>query len=143
MENKKLEEKISGLDLIFENFIKPGEFTEEKEVVPGFKIKVKPLNMGDLAIADLVLKEGMSMDTATKMRSAKILSKAILSLNGHKIEGDTEAEESAIRDALYKDILKLPVVVVQKAFEFYFEVSNKRDKFFTDPKQIEEAIENF
>jgi len=147
MSNKtenRSESKIIALDNIFDDFIKPGQIQEEKEIVPGFKIKVKPLNLQDLALSDLVNgADMMPNDVLVKVKAAKVLSMAILAVNDKLIESDDENEESKLREALYKNLMKLPAIVVQKSYEFYLDISKKRDELFINSKEVSETLENF
>lgn len=136
----------SDLTMIFENFIKPGVVVEEKEVVPGFKVKLKPLNTEELLIAESIMhNEKAPADIVARVRGASILSRAIISLNGASIERDDFSEEDTRlrRALLYKQLLQLPAIVIHKTYKFYIECVNKQQDLYMNPQEVIEKVENF
>ena len=74
-----MSEKNNDLKLLFDNFIKTGEVTKEKEIVPGVKVKVKVLSAGDLLIAQTIMgHQNAPSDVTVKLRAASILSQSII-----------------------------------------------------------------
>lgn len=144
-EAEKREKDIcKDMDLIFDGLIKRGVIIEEREIVKGFKIKVKPLTTGELILAEAVYSSKASDDFLVKVRAASILSKAIISINGNSVENDafSAEENNQRRRALYNHLLELPMIIVTKAYDFYLECVHKQNNIFEDG-QAGEAIENF
>ena len=136
------------LDVFFENFLKEGVVIKEKEVVPGFKIKVKVLNTEELLVAESILTNQnphIPSDVIIKVRAASILSQAILKLNDMDIEREDlpELDNNMRRRALYKQILKMPALVIQKAYEFYVEAVREQNALYDSPEKLGEKIGNF
>ena len=132
----------------FEEFLKPGVVIKEKEVVDGFKIKLKVLNSEELLQAESILLNSNStipVDILHKVRAASILSQSILQLNGIVIDKEEAPKEEARlrRHELYKQILKMPAILVQKTYEFYIEAVNEQNSFYENGKESIEKIENF
>ena len=143
--NEKVSDNILGIDKIFDNFLKPGKIREEKTIFEGFTIAIEPLTLNDLTLVSYVsYREGMPQDVIVKVRAARILSKAIISINGCKVaDGEDKEEDNAARDHLYSKIMEMPAVVVEKMYQFYLEVEDKRDSIFKNPEDVSKAIENF
>lgn len=130
----------------FDNFLKPGVIIKEKEVVPGFKIKLKALNIEEMMIAEsIIAADKMPNDILFKVRGASTLSQAIISMNDILIEHDNKSdEENRIRRyELYKNILKMAPVLIQKIYEFYIEAVNEQNAIYNDPEKLGKDIENF
>jgi hypothetical protein len=152
MENKtqSLENTTHKDDLInfFENFIKTGIVVKEKEITPGFSVKLKVLNTEELLIAESVLLNAsgrIPYETLQKVRGASILSQSILNLNGMAVEReDVSNEENAERrHLLYKQLLKMPSLIIQKTYEFYIEAYEEQNKIYSDSNGLVEKVENF
>lgn len=144
--NKKEEDLNSDLQFLFDGFIKEGKIVDEKEVVPGFKVKLKVLDTGELLIAESIMSESTApVDIVARVRAASILSQAIIELNGAVIEKEgSSPQDIRIRRALlYKQLLKLPAIVVQKSYAFYIDCVKKQDKKYTDVQKTMDEIENF
>ena len=146
--NKK--ESFLSLDIenIFENFIKPGVITREKTVAKGVTVEVKPLNPAELFSAEAEIKANnprIAPDIIAKLRSASVLSYAVVSLNGVKIEKEGISQDDLIirRAALYKQLMQTPMYVLQKMYEFYLEVVDEQRKLYENPKELNESLENF
>lgn len=138
----------SDLINFFEDFIKKGEVSGEKEIVDGLTVKLKVLNTEELLTAEsffLNVRSGLPNDTLLKVRSANILSLALMSINGSVIDKshDTDEERGIRKKLLYQQILKMPAIVVQKMYEFYIELVKKQNKFYEDIPATEEKMENF
>lgn len=146
IENNKENELNKDLQLLFDGFIKEGKVIEEKEVVPGFKVKLKVLDTGELLAAEAIMSTSTApVDIVARVRAASILSQAIIELNDSTIEkeGMTESDIRIRRALLYKQLLKLPAVVVQKSYSFYIDCVNKQNKIYENPKETLENLENF
>ena len=145
-ETKKDDMNIDIMSL-FDNFIKPGVIEDEKEVVKGFKIKVKVLDVGELAPAEAIIvrEDEVPVDVIAKVRAAKILSQATLAINDVPIErGDmNETEKRERRILLYKQFLRLPAIAIQKSYEFYLDCVTKQENFYNDVEDIQNKTKNF
>lgn len=145
-ETKKDDMNIDIMSL-FDNFIKPGVIEDEKEVVKGFKIKVKVLDVGELAAAEAIIvrEDEVPVDVIAKVRAAKILSQATLAINDVPIErGDmNETEKRERRILLYKQFLRLPAIAIQKSYEFYLDCVTKQENFYNDVEDIQNKTKNF
>lgn len=130
------------IENLFNNLIIPGVLIKEKEVVPGVKIKLKPLDVGEIVMAENMINNDIPKDIATKLRAASILSRAIISINDLSFESEVRDErESKIR-TLYSYLLKLPPLMIFKAYDFYLETVKEHDSFIMSGKRDEE-IGNF
>jgi hypothetical protein len=132
----------------FEGFLKEGVIIREKEVVPGFKVKLKVLNTEELLVAESILKNQnphIPSDVVIKVRAASILSQAILKLNDMDVEREdlSDSENELRRRALYKQVLRMPALVIQKTYEFYVEAVQEQNALYEEPKKLGEKIENF
>ena len=139
---------FADLDNIFDNFIKDGYMSDEREVINGLKIRVKTLNSNDLFKAEAEINKrnpGIPQDITAKLRCAKILSYAIITLNGNTILNDdmTEEEKNDRRTALYIHLMKSPTILVQTAYDFYLETVKKEYEYYSIPNKISEEVENF
>jgi hypothetical protein len=146
-EIKMSEKKNMSIDIenLFEGFIKPGLLIKEEEVAPGWKIKLKPLSAGDMIQAEMnitIKNPYILPDTIVKVRSASILSYAILAINDLNIESDTEEATNARRSALFDQLLKLPGILIEKMYDFYVKVVNEQNKAYEN-KELAKDIENF
>lgn len=144
MEKENMNADLTNL---FENFIKPGIVEDEKEVVKGFKIKVKVLDVGELATAEAIIvkEDEVPIDVIAKVRAAKILSQATLAINDVPIEKKdmSETEKRQRRFVLYKEFLRLPAIVIQKSYEFYLECVRKQENFYNNIGEMQEQTKNF
>ena len=132
---------------IFDNLIKDGVYSEEKEVLPGFKVKLRGLNTNEMFRAEAEINRqnpNIPVDITAKLRCAKILAYAIISLNGDLIADETMSEEMVLqrRLALYTQLVQCPPIFVIKTYEFYLDVVNKENHHY-DFKTIVEETENF
>lgn len=148
-EKEKVEEfdPQNGLTLFFENFIKTGTVVKEKEVLKNFKVKLKVLDTGELLDAQAVLSltnPGIPADVAIKVRGAAILSRSIISINDIEVESKdlTDEENRLKRHSLYRQLLRTPAIVIQKAYELYIEAVKEQNEFYTG-KNLTDNIENF
>ena len=148
-EETKDDLKKAPLDInnIFEDIIKDGYKSEEEEIVPGFKVKLRPLSYNEMYRAEAEISRrnpGVPDDVTVKLRCGKILSFAIISLNGTLIEdpNDKEATE-ARRIFLYDKLVTSPTIFIQKAYDLYLKAVHAENKFYESPQEISEEIENF
>lgn len=145
-QNQEKMDVTKDLSMIFENFIKTGVVEEEKEIVPGFKIRVKVLNTGELLIAESIMNNSSApADIVARVRAASILSQAILTLNGSPVEReDLSKEDIRVRRAmLYTELLKMPAMVIHKAYEFYIECVNKQNSKYDNISETMKDMQNF
>jgi hypothetical protein len=120
----------------------------EEEVVPGFKVKIKVLNTEELLIAESILTNQNShipSDVIIKVRAASILSQAILKLNDMDVEREDlpEVDNNMRRRALYKQILRMPALVIQKTYEFYVRAVKEQNALYEDTEKLGEKLGNF
>jgi len=147
-EKETMEDENMNADLnnFFENFIKSGAVEDEEEVVPGFKIKVKVLDTGELLIAESIMNSSTApSDIVARVRAASILSQALISINSIPIERDDyDAQESRMRRSLlYKQLLKMPAMVIEKAYAFYIKCVKDQNNKFENFQETVEKIKNF
>ena len=147
-EKKQMEDENmnSDLNLFFDGFIKTGNVVEEKEVTQGFKVKVKVLDTGELLIAESIMSNSSApVDIVARVRAASILSQAIISINEIPIDRDdyTEKEIRMRRGLLYKQLLKMPPVVVEKAYRFYIECVEKQNSKYENFQETVGDMKNF
>lgn len=145
IEDKK-EDITSDLNDFFDNFIKEGSIIEEREIVPKFKVKVRVLSTGELVAAEAIMSRSSApSDVVAKVRGCSILSQAIVALNDNPIELPTYTEDECRRRRiiLYKQLLKMPAIVIHKAYKFYVECVTKQNNLYTDFGETVNKIENF
>jgi hypothetical protein len=146
-EDAKDFEQTDDLDLFFNNFIKKGNVEDEKQIVPGFTIKLKALNTGELLTAEsiMLMDRNVPNDIVVKVRSASILSQAILSINGMSVdkEGWNKDEIAKRRSKLYRQLLSMSAYVIQKAYEAYIEIVDKQNHLYSNAEETVKNIENF
>lgn len=132
---------------IFDEIIKPGVVEMEEEIVKGFTVKVKVLDTGEAVAAEAIMRyDGkIPSDLVARVRGASILSRAIVSLNGDIIEreGMTAGEIDRRRQVLYTQLLKLPALLIQKAYELYVKAYAKQQEYYTNLDETGEEIKNF
>ena len=87
----------------------------------------------------------MPDDVVEKVRGASILSQAILSINGSDIEKEnlTKEEVRTRRFVLYKQLLSLPSIVIQKMYEFYIDCLKKQEDIYVNFDKTVDDIKNF
>ena len=132
----------------FDNFLKTGVIVKEKLIVPGFQVKLKVLNTEELLLAETILaatNPNIPMDVIQKVRAASILAQAIITINGLEVEKEDMApgENSKRRDNLYRHILKMPALVIQKTYEFYIEAVKEQNALYENHAETGKKIENF
>lgn len=142
-ENKK----ILDLENIFDDIIKEGYKAKEKEILPGFKVKLRPLSYNELSRAEAEISRrnpGVPEDITVKLRCAKILSYAIIALNDSLIDDPEQPEKNEERRIyLYDRLVKMPTIFVQEAYQLYIESVMEEDNFYRNPVEVGEEIENF
>lgn len=145
--NKNVNQELNkDLSMIFDNFIKTGVVEKEKEIVRGFKLRLKVLNTGELLVAESIMNNSTApSDIVARVRAASILSQAIISLNGSEIErDDLEKDEIRVRRAmLYTELLKMPAMVIHKAYEFYIDCVNEQNNKYNNVSETIGEIQNF
>jgi hypothetical protein len=135
------------LEQFFDGFIKKGVVIKDREIVPGMKIKLKVLDTGELLAAESILSAtnpNIPPDVIQKVRGASILSQALLSINDMVVERETLTKEEIRlrRISLYQNLLRMPAIVIQKAYELYVEAAREQNKLYEDG-QLVDKIENF
>lgn len=137
----------ADIDNIFDDIILNGYKTKEEEVIPGFKINLKPLGYNELFRAEAEISRrnpNIPADVTVKLRCGKIISYATVSINGNPIEVEGDAEATEVRRiALYDRLVMGPQILVQKAYELYLQVVAEENAFYTHPDKVKEQIENF
>lgn len=129
---------------IFDNLIRDGYYSEEKEVIPGFKVKLRGLSTNEMFRAEAEVNEqnpNIPTDIVAKLRAAKMLAYAIISINGSLIE-DSDMDKATVkarRAALYTQLVQSPPVFVTKTYEFYLEVVAKEYKHYSFDTIIKET----
>lgn len=144
--NEEKNKENQDLNLLFDNFLKPGIVIKEKEVVGGFKVKLKPLTTGELLTAEAIMDSSSApADVVARIRGASILSQAVIAINDVEIEQSdyTPQELRNRRLVLYRQLLKMPPVVIQKAYELYIECVNEQNKKYDDVGELTKKVENF
>lgn len=141
------QDTVTGdLSMIFDNFIKTGAVEKEKEVVPGFKIRLKVLNTGELLVAESIMNTNSApSDIVARVRAASILSQAIMVLNGSPIERD-DLDSNDIRRrraVLYSELLKMPARAIHRAYEFYIECVNEQNSKYDNIGETIQEMQNF
>lgn len=142
-ENKKL------LDItnIFNDIIKDGYKSKEREVIPGFKVKLRPLSYNELSRAEAEISRrnpGIPEDITVKLRCGKILSYAIISLNGSLIDDDENPERNDERRIfLYDQLVTMPTIFIQKTYQLYIDSVNEENIFYENPQEVNEEIKDF
>lgn len=145
-EQNKQDTIMSDLSMIFDNFIKTGNVEKEKEVVPGFKVRLKVLNTGELLVAESIMNTNSApADIVARVRAASILSQAIVSLNGSPIEReDLNKQDIRVRRTmLYTELLKMPAMAIHKAYEFYVECVNEQNRKYENIGETVKEMQNF
>jgi len=138
----------SDIETFFEDFLKKGVVVDEKDIVEGFKVKLKVLNTEELLISEAILLSAnptIPIDVIEKIRAASILSQAIISINGIPIERDNldKYENSKKRESLYKQILRMPAIVIQKTYQFYIDCVQRQNNIYINEGKIVDDIKNF
>lgn len=153
MEDKVLRKEVEDfkitddLDLFFNDFIKKGIITREDEVVPGFKVKLKVLNTGELLSAEsiMIMTQGIPYDIVQKVRCASILSQAILTVNGIDVDKEDLSKEQLMerRRGLYSSLLDMPAYVIQKTYDIYIDAVKEQNRLYSSKEELGNSIENF
>ena len=140
--------KEDDLYSFFDNFIKKGVVIKEKEIVPGFNIKIKVLDTGELLSAESVLSvtnPNIPYDIIQKVRAASVLSQAIISINGINVEqpdAPTDVNYQR-RSGLYSKLLKMPALVIQQSYELYIEAVREQNSLYNNQVDMSDKVENF
>ncbi|MCX8074098.1 MAG: hypothetical protein N2749_00730 [Clostridia bacterium] len=148
-QNKKIEDfsVMDDLNIFFDNFIKTGEVVKEKEIAPNFKVKLRVLNTGELLAAETILKatNDIPTDIVAKVRAASILSQAIISINDLDIEKNnaTQEENNLRRINLYKQLLRMPAIIVQKTYALYIDAVQEQNSLYENLDETVEKVKNF
>jgi len=144
------ETKKAPIDLenLFDNIIKDGFKSKEKEIVPGFKVKLRPLSYNELVKAEAEISRrnpDIPADVTVKLRCGKILAAAIISINGVLIEDDSDTIEgnTARRTYLYDKLVTGPAVILQDTYVYYINTVAEEEAFYRNDKETVEAVENF
>ena len=152
-QQKKINEELYSF---FSNFITEGKVYKEKEVAPGFFVKLRALTTEEIIEAESVILNATDnlivADIGARIRSCSILSFAIETIGNKEIytqeeltEATEEAKNSATykRAAMYNNLLKLPPQLLSKIYELYLEAVREQNTLYQNPEKIEEQSENF
>lgn len=145
MENTQ---KSKDINNIFDNIIKEGYISKEEEIVKGLKLTIRALSPNEIFRAENEINErnpNIPQDITAKLRCAKILSYAIISINGSNIvtENMSKEEEDERRLSLYINLMKSPTVIIENAYNLYLKTVQEEHLYFTDPEKLNDDIENF
>lgn len=139
--------RTSDIDNIFDDIIMNGYKCKEAEIVPGFKIKLRPLSYNDLFRAEAEISRrnpDIPQDLTVKLKCGKILSYATVEINGSPIEVPNDPEATEMRRiSIYDHFVRGPQILVQKAYELYLQVVTEENEFYANPEKAQEKIENF
>lgn len=142
---KDTENKTMDIENIFENLLKPGNLQEEREVVPGLKVKIRALTAEEIMLAELqCYRPGVPQNISKKLMSAAILARAIIEMNGVPIRNSELSDEENDSRILktYQKIIALPPVIIEKMYEFYIDVVKKQDSLLLTG-DISKELSNF
>ena len=147
-EDKIVNEVSADIDLIFESILFSGHVEKEFNVSKGFKVKLKPLETGEILTAeaiDIANVYNMPMDIIQRARKVSILSYATVSINGSLSKKDdlTEDQNRNRRKVIHKKYLELPPTIIDKMFDFYIEVVNAQGDLYKDVDTLGDKSENF
>jgi len=141
-----------GRKFDFENFfddlITKGTIEKEGVVVPGFKIKVRPLDINEQLGAESVLIANnpyAPQDTIANVRAISILCAAIVSINDVAIVEPGEEKKSiqAKREALHVKLMALPSHVIDSAYKIYIACIEEQKALYADRSKFKEDMQNF
>jgi hypothetical protein len=141
-------DSCEDLNMFFDNFIMTGVVVKEEEVVPGFKLKLKVLNTEELLTAESILlraNPGIPFDVIEKLRAASILSQSVLDINGVPVDKEdcTKEQNHVRRSMLYRKLLQMPAIVIQKSYELYVKAAREQTDLYTKTTETDKKIENF
>ncbi len=113
--------QTSDISNIFDNLIKKGFKPMEREIIPGITIELRALSYNEMAKAESEISRqnpDVPADVTVKLRAGKILSYALVSLNGVLIDDKNVPENTMFsRIALYDSLMNGPTSVVQTGLE--------------------------
>ena len=140
--------KSPDIENIFDAIIRDGYKAKEREVLPGFKVKLRPLSYNELSRAEAEISRhnpDVPQDITVKLRCAKILSAAIIAINGNLIDMPDQPETNEARRVyLYDRLVRMPTVHVQEAYQLYLEaVAEEADFYRKGSKLNAEDTANF
>ena len=144
--DKKVEEVSQDILNIFDTFIKKGTIEREREIIPGLKIKLRPLSLGEVSDAEARVNHmsDVSPDVVHKIRSAIILSEAIIALNDSPIEKEnTEIADIKIRRrSLYIKLMQMPTSIIMKIWEEYLSAVKEQESLL-NAETTKEKLSDF
>jgi hypothetical protein len=138
----------NDINNISDDFIKQGFPPQEKEIFPGFTVKLRPLSYNEMCRAESEISRqnpDVPPDVTVKLRCGKILSYAITEINGIPMEDKEVPERNMLRRiALYDRFMTGPTDLVQETYKFYLQTVEAENAYYRKPiREIEEGIENF
>lgn len=146
-ERKNMHNSARDLSDFFEGFIKKNKLIRTRDFGHDFVVSMHPCSMEDLIEAELLIKGDnmqIPVDTLVRLRSAAILSKAIVSIAGLEIEIDDDTQKTRYRKyALYDQLLHLPPELLKQMYEFYLEIVEEQNQYYSSGDELKNNIENF
>ena len=144
---QQAEESAKDILNIFDNIIKKGEVEREKVIIPGLKVKLRPLGVGEVAEAEMKVSNmaDASPDVIQKVKSAIILSESITAINDSPIEKDpSNITDSKIRRrTLYMKLMQMPTSVIIKMWEEYLLAVKDQEALLSDSTKLKEKLSDF
>ena len=114
--------------------------------IPGLKIKLRPLSLGEVSDAEARVNHmsDVSPDVVHKIRSAIILSEAIIALNDSPIEKEnTEIADIKIRRrSLYIKLMQMPTSIIMKIWEEYLSAVKEQESLL-NAETTKEKLSDF
>ena len=156
-DNKNLQKRVNEeMYDFFKDFILKSKVYKEKEVAPGFSVRVRALSAEEIIEAESVvatLSDYLIVsDVAVRIRSCSILSYAVEKLGDNEIY--TQEELDAVtkeakdmanlkRASMYNNLMKLPPLLLNKVYDLYLEAVKEQNELYSDPEKVGEKSKNF
>jgi len=133
---------------VFDNLITKGVIEKEGTIVPGFKIKVRPLDINEQLGAESVLIANnpyAPQDTIANVRAISILCASIVEINGAAITtpDDDKKITQEKREALHTKLMALPSHIIDAAYKLYLSCVDDQKAIYNDHKKLKEDLQNF
>lgn len=139
----------ADIDKIFDTLITTGRVELEREIFPGFTVKVRPLNTSEQLFAESKLaianNPDMPRDVVQRARMLSILSDATIAINGKPIISSEFPDEmnAERRRAMNTNYMKLPPDMIDQVFALYLEAVGQQNRIYSDGKGLKEGVSNF
>lgn len=139
------------LDAIFDVLIEKGRVELEKEVFPGFTVKLKSLSTAELLSAESMVgfanDPNVARDIVQKARQVSTLSRAILAINGSDIElvgpEIKDIDNTIRRQALHERLMRLPPNRIDDIYAFYLDCVRQEEKLYLDFGKVTDGVNAF